>query len=227
MDASERVFAELRTYLTTGRPDLELLSYYRGVPFVYKAMAWRIREGQIIFAVQPPALALLKPNEKAILLCESLLDPIQAKVVALDLRAGLVEMGDFSYASSKASSRREMRIEPETYYDVELARGDFVLKGMICDISMSGIGVIVNDVEHFAQSDILRLAIHLPTGVGRMRGKIVKVTKSGADYRLAVEFTGVPIEKIPIIRYIIELREKIRVEVHNMYAAAVSRAQPL
>jgi hypothetical protein len=221
MTFDQQALNDLKLCLSKGDSGFELLNYYKGVPFTIKAWFYQISEGRIFYTVQPPNSILLAPGMSTLLTYECFLDPIRALVLSFDILKGIVELGGFSYTSRKGGSRREVRLEPEKNWKVEIKQDTIKTKGTVTDLSMSGVGVNVEQVAPFNRGDLLHLAIRLPTGTARMDGKIIKISTKGTIHRLAIEFTGIPTEKTPLVHYIFERSGEIRGEVQKMYAEAI------
>lgn len=76
------------------------------------------------------------------------------------------------------------------------------------------------------RGDLLHLAVRLPAGTARLDGKIMKISTQDNQNRLAIEFTGLPTEKTPLVLYISTRSQEIRSEVQKMYDEAFQLAEP-
>jgi len=225
MTSNQQTLNDLKLCLSMGDYGFEILNYFKGVPFTSKVTLHQISDDRIFFIVQPPNSILLTPGTSTLLIHEGFLDPIRVQVLSFDIVEGIVEVGGFTYTSRKVGSRREVRLEPEINRKVEISGESIKTRGTVTDISMSGIGVTVESSATFNRGDLLHLAIRLPAGTARLDGKIMKISAQENQNRLAIEFTGVPTEKTPLVLYISKRSQEIRSEVQKMYDEAIQLAE--
>ncbi len=225
MASNPKTLMDLKTYLLAGRAEIDILNYYKGVPFLCKAAFPKIVEETISFTLQTPNSILLHPGGVTTLLSDGLLDPILAHVRSFDVLTSVVELVDFTYTPPRIGNRREVRVEPEAMIPVAITRGSQEYQGMLCDVSMGGAGIHVEDAELFKRGETIRVAFTLPNGQARQSGQIVRSSEEDDTCRLALNFTGTSPDQPLVMRYIFERREQIRSEVIRMYETALKQAR--
>ena len=225
MASNPKALMDLKTYLLAGRADIDVLNYYKGVPFLCKAAFPKVTEEHINLTLQAPNSILMHPGGAATLLSDGLLDPILAHVLAFDVLTGVTTLTDFTYTPPRLGNRREVRVEPDEPIPATITRQDQEVQGTVCDLSMGGAGVHVDEVELFSRGETIRLAFHLPQGAIRQTGQIVRSSDDEDACRLAINFTGTSPDQPLVMRYIFERREKIRAEVNQLYETAINQAK--
>lgn len=225
MASNPKTLLDLKTYLLAGRADIDILNYYKGVPFLCKAAFPKVAEERITFTLQSPNSILMHPGGTTTLLSDGLLDPILAQVLTFDVLTGVTELTDFNYTPPRIGNRREVRVEPDEPIAVTVTRNDQQIAGTLCDISMGGAGIHILGAEAFSRGETIRFAFQLPSGPARQSGQIVRSSPSEDTCRLAVNFTGTSPDQPLVMRYIFERREQIRAEVSKLYETAMQRAR--
>jgi hypothetical protein len=225
MASNPKTLMDLRTYLLAGRAEIDILNYYKGVPFICKAAFPKVVEEHILFTLQPPNSILMHPGGVTTLLSDGLLDPILAHVHAFDVRSGVVELYDFNYTPPRLGNRREVRVEPDEPITVAITHGEQKLQGLLCDVSMGGAGIHIDEAEQIHRGETIRVAFQLPNGQAQQTGQIVRSSDEEDACRLAVNFTGTSPDLPLVMRYIFERREQIRAEVAQLFDAALSQAK--
>jgi hypothetical protein len=230
MSLAEMILSDLRTCFEEHRREFEFLHNYKGVPLITKAGLSSVHEDRAIFDVIPPTSVCLAWEERALLLSDGILEPIEGRVLAFDLAAGKVELGGFLYAGYRFGNRHEVRVEPSDPILVEIRAPGEVFQGQLADLSMSGAGVTISKpaIQGSAENTLMRstsveLNINLPDCNVQVPGQELSRMDQGSDSRLAVIFsTGVAGKNI-LLRYIIQRRDEIRKEVQEKYAAFLAQ----
>ena len=224
MATSHYILTDLKAVLLEDHRDFSFLNIYRGVPLICRARLDKVDDRAAYFTVQPPESATLKQEKTTLVLSDGLLEPLEAHVDCLDLVKGEFSLADFGYAGSKFANRRELRVEPEGNLQVEIASNSHTLNGQIADISVRGMGIRLPIQELtilLVQGKTVAISLHLPMKTVRLEGKIRNAVRSQTFLRLAVEFTGAVPEKINIIRYVMQRRSEIMLEVRQLYEKAI------
>ena len=224
MNTSEIILNDLKAILQEGHREFSLLNMYKGVPLVCQARLDQVDESSAIFTVQPPESATLQQEEKTLVLSNGLLEILEAKVECLELVSGKFKLSDFSYAGSKYANRRELRVEPAESIPIQIASNGRMLSGEIADLSVRGVGLRLPAGEltsTFTLGKIIAITLHLPENKVRLEGKIRSITRTPQYLRLAMEFTGAVPEKTIIIRYVMQRRSEIVIEIRELYEQAI------
>jgi hypothetical protein len=218
MVSNDQIYEDLKLCLSLSDPNFELLNEYKGVPFIGKATYVSITEDSIQLIVQPPASICLQLEGRTFLLSDGLFEPIEAQVLSFDIQTGAVDLGSLEYAGSKFWNRREVRVEPEEPFAVDITREGQTTIGRLVDVSMSGIGVAVTPLETEPErGEKVDLILSLPEGDVTLPGEICSISEVDSELRLGIEFPGNVPEKRAVVQYVLHRREQIRAELNELY----------
>lgn len=219
MKSSDQISADINSLLLEKHLDFELLNTYKGVPFSCKAVLQQVEAGEVLFKVNPTEAVLLVVGNRTLLLSDGLLEPIEAQVAFMDMSSGHVGLTQFTFAGSKLSNRKELRVEPDERISVYLETKGLLSSGALLDLSMRGMGMRLNREAalSFQQGQEVEVVIHLEGAATRLAGKVLNIISSGDFCRLSLKFVGVAEDKTPIVRYIMRRRHEIHSEIRNKY----------
>lgn len=218
METSKQISADLKSVLLEKHLNFELLNTYKGVPFVCKAILLEVEEGTACFRLSADSPFAWKTAQKTLILSEGLLEPIEANLLFFDRQTNTLRAGNFGYAGSKLSNRKELRVEPEGTIEVYLEADEGQKTASLADLSMRGAGIRAKGdlPASLIQGKELILYLRLPEGEVRLSGKIRNIARSANERRISVEFSGVAPDKTPIIRYIMRRRAEIIAEMRRI-----------
>lgn len=218
MESSSQISADLKSVLLEKHLNFELLNTYKGVPFVCKALLQDAGAGVACFSLAPVSPFAWETVDNTLILSEGLLEPIEARILTFDRKAGALRVGDFFYAGSKLSNRKELRVEPEGAVEVALEAEGQQKTGYLADLSMRGAGLrlIDNPPSAFGQGRTINLHLRLADSNVNLSGKVRNISRTADIWRLSVEFIGATPDKTPIVRYIMHRRVEIMAEMQQM-----------
>ena len=101
MDTNEQIILDLKNKVGDHQA-LDFLSDWKGVPVVIQGHIQEIRDESIIFRVEPPDSICLAQDEQALILHDIFIIGIQGRILALDIKQGTVELGEFTYIDPAA-----------------------------------------------------------------------------------------------------------------------------
>jgi hypothetical protein len=197
-------------------PNIELLNFYKSYPISIPAKICSFTDGNLLLDVTPPGSVCLYQNKTTILLSNNLHDAIRARVVRFDIGAGKAALTNLAYIGSWVGRRMIVRVQPNQAIQVELERGDMVIRGNIADISLNGMGVIVTN-PIVKKDDLYHLRVQLPDGELSVPGKVVDVTPLAEAYRLAIQFMPNSKEIALILKYISKRRLELHDELQRLF----------
>jgi hypothetical protein len=223
MTSNQQILSDLRLIMEASH-EIELLSNYKGVPFICKARIESIDGNVVQLRAHDPASVCLENSEQTRMLGSEYFEPALARVISFDILSGVILLSDFSYVGTKLGERMIVRVEPREPIEVYLELGDQRIDAQLVDVSLNGLGVMVS-TEDYAPSlkpgTIVEAAIGLPGGTVSLPGTILSVSKAPNSYRLSVRFTEPGANKYAIFRYIVDRRAEIENELRAEYDAAI------
>lgn len=218
MESSKQISADLKSVLLEKHLNFELLNTYKGVPFVCKAVLLEVKEETACFGLSADNSFAWESAQNILILSEGLLEPIEARLLSYDRKANTLRIGNFGYAGSKLSNRKELRVEPEGTVEVILEADEGQKTAFLADLSMRGAGIRAKEdlPASLNQGKELNLCLRLPEGEIKLSGKIRNIARAANARRISVEFSGVAPDKTLIVRYIMRRRAEIMAEMRRM-----------
>lgn len=225
MTSNQQILSDLQL-MHEANQEVELLSTYKGVPFICKAQILEISAEKVRLKANDPALVCLHDGNQARVLGSEYFEPASAQVLHLNLHEGLLDLGDFSYVGTKLGERMIVRVEPHSSAPVTLHGESQRTAGELADISLNGMGVRLAQSDYHAllrPGTIMKISVSLPAGDIQVNGTVMSVTRLPEAYRLAIRFNKLGAEKTTIFRYLIQRRAEIEEELQQAYAAALAK----
>lgn len=225
MRSNQQILADLRLMQEAEQP-VELLSTFKGVPFICRAEILEITPEKVRLKALDPAMICLQVGEQTRVLGSDYFEPARAEVLAFDLSQGQLELGGFTYVGTKLGERMIVRVEPKEPIPVHLSTEALQAEGELADISLNGIGVRLKPTDFTAllrPGAQVNLAVQLPTGAIESVGTIMSVTRQGETFRLAVRFSQSGAEKSLIFQYLVQRRAEIEAELRRCYTETLAR----
>ena len=171
----------------------------------------------VALKVQPPGSVCLEAQEQTIVLSRGLPQAVRARIIGFDLVTGELRLGDLSYVDSHFGERMIARVQPEETIQVELHLNGDRQVGKLVDVSLSGIGVFVDD-PIFERGQEIQVTLNLREGPVSLPGRVLNITHTPENpSRLSIGFTRNAQEIAVVMRYIKERRTEILTEVERMY----------
>ena len=204
--------------------ELEILTIYKGVPFICKASILEIEGDNVKVQAQSPYIVCLLKDKKPRILGSDYFEPSIASVSSLDIHTGKIELTNFSYVGTKLGERMIVRVVPKNNILVNLSVEELMVTGEMADISINGMGVRIDSAMYntlLKPGTNINLNFKLPTGEITLSGTVLSALKLGASYRLSIRFSHNGDHKIIIFRYLIDRRAEIEQELLADYQTAL------
>lgn len=212
-------------YLLRVNPEIELLNFYKSCPVSIKAAIVAMEPGGIVRAkVFPPGSVCLYQNKTTTLLSTILTEVIRAKIKRFDIVDGIVSLHDFSYPSAWTGQRMVVRVQPDQTIEILLRNESRAIHGMIADISLNGIGVLVENPD-LEDNEVLQVHLTLPTGETVLRGMVVETIPQDSMYRVGIIFISNSRDISFLLKYITSRRMEILDEVSQLYERVYQTAK--
>jgi hypothetical protein len=212
-------------YLLTVNPEIELLNFYKSCPVSINARITAIEAGGVVkVKVTPPGSVCLYQNKTTVLLSATLTEVIRAKIKRFDIMDGIVYLNDFSYLSAWTGQRMVVRVQPDQMIAVTMQGKSQSILGMVADISLNGIGVLVENPE-LDDNEPLQIHLSLPTGESILRGVVVETIPQDGIYRVGIKFIPTSRDISFLLKYITSRRQEILDEVSQLYMRVFQTAK--
>jgi hypothetical protein len=223
MPSNPQILSDLALIKLAGH-QIELLSVYKGVPFICKANVEQIGDNSVALQTNNPALVCLECSNEARLLGSDYFEPAMARLESIDLAKGTITMKDLVYAGARLGERMIVRVEPREPIPVTLETAGQIFQGEIADLSISGLGIWLSKEQYQAllkPGVNVQLAFQVRNEPISLAGVILGVSKAPASQRISLRFAQGGAEKLQIFHYLIDRRAEIEAEVLEMYHASL------
>lgn len=222
MSSNQQILSDLHL-MQEANQEVELLTTYKGVPFICKAHIVEITPEKVRLQTSCAAIVCLNAGEQTRLLGSEYFEPASVLILGRNIREGTLELGEFSYVGTKLGERMTVRVEPDGSLPVELKGESHHTHGELADISLNGAGVRLAQSDYHAllrPGASLKLVAALPAGQIQVASTVMSVTRLPESYRLALRFNQPGPEKTLIFHYLIERRAEIEAELAQAYQQA-------
>ena len=217
--ATDPIMSDLQYVMETGQ-ELDILNFHKSFPITCKARVESLSPDGVVLKVQPPGSVCLESQDQTIVLSRGLPEAVRAAIIEFDLVNGKLKLAEFEYVGSHFGDRMIARVQPEGTIPVEMELGEQKYDGELVDVSLSGVGILVQQ-QVFQKGQIIQVTLPLPEGRVTLPGKILNLSSSNSKTRLSVGFTRNAQEIALIMRYIKDRRVEILAEIENMYDEAL------
>ncbi len=217
--ATDPILSDLQYVMETGQ-ELDILNFHKSFPITCKARVESLSPDGVVLKVQPPGSVCLESQDQTIVLSRGLPEAVRAAIIEFDLVNGKLKLADFQYVGSHFGDRMIARVQPEGTVPVEIELGEQKHDGELVDVSLSGVGILVQQ-QVFQKGQLIQVTLPLPEGRVTLPGKILNLSSSGSKTRLSVGFTRNAQEIALIMRYIKDRRVEILAEIERRYDEAL------
>lgn len=218
MDTNTKVILDLKNKIKPNQT-LDFLSDWKGVPVIVQGHIHEIRDKSIVFRIESPDSICLTQDEYALILNDVFIIGIRGRILALDIKQGRVELGEFTYVDRGFGNRYMVRVLPEAPIPAELILDQAAITCQVVDISFNGFGILtgIPQDQAFTKGQPVRLKLSLLDQDIEMTGTILGVFPQEDQIRLAISCSQEGPGNTVITRYITHRRADIRQEIQTAY----------
>ena len=191
--------------------DLRLLNYYEEIPVSYPATIDFIEDDMVDVSVHQHQAAVMKYEKKTILKSQHFSHEVLANVFRVDVGKTLATLTNFAYVVVRAERRRFVRVTVKGRYEVIFTDGERKLRGVLHDISLSGLAVVCSDTAA-GQFDTLTegtLLLSLGDKPISLPSRLLKILTAGGEQRFIFEFEASSREETTISQFIFQRQVEI------------------
>ncbi len=222
MSNHQKILTELKRFVGQNR-EFDFMNVYKGVPLVYKGVLQDIQGEEVIFELQSIDSICLTWSKETHILDNSLFSGIKADVMDFNINSGQVLLSNFSYSDRGFGDRALVRVEPEDPIPVQLRWDDTKMEAKIVDISLTGFGIQLEQLQEQIQTRGKR--IHLKFQILNrdidMPAKVMDTFQADGGHRLATYFEDTSTAYSTIAQYITRRRVDLRREIQEEYDQAI------
>ena len=219
MASNPQIIADIKVIMEMEQ-QLELLSTYKGVPFVCKASVEAIANDFVRLKTLDPSLVCLVRDGLARVLGSDYFEPATANIKASDIVEGILDLTDFSYIGAKLGERMIVRVEPRNMVLVELECLETKVAGELVDLSISGMGIRIAHADYnsvLKPGSSVQISMAIPSADINVSGTVLSAFKTEDYYRLSIRFAQDIPQRSLIFKYLIDRRHEIEQEVREEY----------
>lgn len=155
--------------------DISLLNYYRELPVSFPASIESIDRGVVQLKVHEMQIASMLMQKATIIKSEHLRFSVIANVVRLRRRECTAHLTQFSYVRVHADQRVYVRVKVAGKYDAAFNYGKHQLKGLIEDVSFSGVAIKAPSGCILDENPQGTVSLWLPGATLEVPGRLLKV----------------------------------------------------
>ena len=226
MASNPQIISDLKVIMEMDQ-GLELLSTYKGVPFVCKAKVENIQDDLVRLHSKDYSLLCLALDAQAKVLGSDYFEPAIAEVQSVAVEKGMIELTKFAYIGARLGERMIVRVEPRDPVQIHVESIDVKTVGELIDISISGIGMTIAHTAYnpiFKPGATIQINMNIPQGEIHVPGTVLSAVKTESLYRLSVRFAQDITQRRLIFKYLIDRRMEIEQEVRDKYQNCVQEA---
>jgi hypothetical protein len=225
LDLPEETLNALKRFVGP-QPLMVLLNYHQGVPVISEAFLQSFDLKTATLRTHPPQLACLALERQTQLQSRLLSLAMQARVAALDVAGGRVQLNEFQSVPYITERRLAVRPQPPRSLEVDLFGPDWTAHSRLDLLSLSNLEVYLPAAEIFFEPEVvfregasLRARLRLP-GADRpieLTGTVLRGAPEKDDYTVSIK-AAANNEAQPAIRnYILQRRAAVTQELQARY----------
>ena len=113
---------------------------------------------------------------------------VRAVIEEADVLKEKVKLKNFEFVELPQERRKYIRVKPKQQIPIEVIKDGEILKGIIADISIGGVGIYLKDIDNLKKGDKIKLRFELRDVGVENTGTIKYVQQRDSSYKIGVEF---------------------------------------
>lgn len=177
-----------------GDPRITLTNIYKEMPVTHAASICEVKGRHLELSTCELQLAAISQCKEVYIRSPHLETPILGRLDNMDIRRGVVQLHDFSYAELKETNRKTVRVRFKRPMQIVLHSGSDKISGVIHDISLGGCCINTLVRREPRESDDIQVELKLiDPSTGQVNctsiaAEIVQFHGDQAPYRCALSF---------------------------------------
>ena len=169
---------------------------YQGVPVHHEGTLLTAADGVASVHLGSGREVLVEVDDEVMISAPFLERPVLAKVTEVNGRDGEVALCGFHFSGHAASTRSELRVQPDEPLPVVLRVRKLEAEGMVIDISVSGLALSLEELGDLKERDWVHLDMELPRGDGvekvMVRGEVTRISQRKNSFRVGLTLKNAP-----------------------------------
>lgn len=120
-----------------------LTNTFRGITVSYEARIIALNQDQATFEVHKYQAAAMTVEKSTLISATFLPKPVRARVASINTPKMMADLRDFAYFYRPLINRERLRLQPDTLIPVTFTTNGQSFRGTLMDISINGMGVLV------------------------------------------------------------------------------------
>jgi hypothetical protein len=225
LDLHREILSALE-HVYSGKKEVRLHNDHKGMPVSYPATIQGFGERGIVFKVNKYQLVCLALEKQTFIQSEQLPSIVKARLIDLDFPNTQATLQNFAYTLDSIGKRQNIRVQPPEAIQVVINVNARKIKGILVDISETGLGVKTLRENVFHQSLLRRGAsvlvlFRLPseTSDTLLTGAIRNIAKEidNESNRLGILISPNSKARESIARYINRRKTRIQAELDILF----------
>lgn len=192
---------------------LGLNNTFRGISVSYEARVTALHQDQVTFEVHKYQAAAMALEKSTLITAPFLPKPVHARVASINSMN--VDLWNFTYLQRPMIKRERLRLQPDTLIQVTFTTDNQTYYGTLLDISIYGMGVLVNHPQPPPMGMLgqLKLKLGIFARLGDQEivvsGKVINQLHDANGYRIGLlTYPDFEVEEI-ISKYLAHMQTKI------------------
>jgi PilZ domain-containing protein len=193
-DEQQSFLQRFHELLALQGPAVTLTNIYKEMPVSHAASICEIKGHRLELATCELQLAAISQCKEVYILSPHLEAPILGRLDSMDIRRGVVQLHEFSFAELKETNRKTVRVRFKRPMQIMLHCGADKISGVIHDISLGGCCINTLVRKELKESDGIQVELKLiEPGSGQLSctsidADLVQVYGDAPPFRCALSF---------------------------------------
>jgi len=175
----------LKKFFGRGLKTITLLTFYKEMPVACKSYILEIVDS--FLRVKTVHIKAFSVGDRVYIKHSSIGETIASRITSVDVIEEIIELDIIGFIELPQDKRQHVRVEPEKPISVDIEKGKFIVKGLMADISVGGIGVFIKDKDDLKKGDRVKAYFDLPKEKIVAEGEVRYVTLLEDIFRIGVK----------------------------------------
>jgi hypothetical protein len=189
--------------------DMKLLNYFREIPVSFGAEIKFVDNGMVEMAVHQTQAVAILDQKMAFIKSTHLRHDVIAKVQRIRIAKQQVFFTQFAYVKIPSERRENVRVKVTRSFEVLFQSDELLVKGMLNDISVSGLSMLVADRLSLDEGLSGMLSVSIPGMVLDIPGVLLRILSTENLYKYVFRLETTSKIELAISQFIFQLQTEI------------------